>query len=134
MEEKLYEVLTKLEFKCTFANDYLYIQRKKEKIILLVLVYVNNMVVNSLNSHQIFSFKTALDEDFKITDLGELKFMLDIFITQYYTRHFIYLNQSAYIHQVLMCFGMQNTFLVSILLTVKHKPSIFHFLKAKIEK
>ena len=40
----------------------------------------------------------------------------------------------AYICQVLIYFGIQNVFPVSILLMVKYKLSISHFLKTEVEK
>jgi len=63
-----------------FADDYLYIKQNGNKII-LVLVYVNDMAVNNLNSYHIISSKTLLDKDFELTDLGKLKYVLGILIT-----------------------------------------------------
>ena len=62
-----------------FADDYLYI--KQNGNIILVLVYVNDMIVSNLNSYHIISSKTLLDKDFELTDLGKLKYVLDILIT-----------------------------------------------------
>ena len=62
-----------------FADDYLYI--KQNGNIILVLVYVNDMTVSNLNSYHIISSKTLLDKDFELTDLGKLKYVLDILIT-----------------------------------------------------
>ena len=39
------------------------------------------MVIADLQSLKIISFKNALNEDFKITDLGELKYILNIMVT-----------------------------------------------------
>jgi len=65
----------------SFADDCLYIKKEKGKIVLLVLVYINDMAVSGPNGHYIASFKELLDNDFKITDLGKLKFMLGILVT-----------------------------------------------------
>jgi len=81
-----------------------------------------------------FSFKAALDKDFKITDLGELKFMLSILITHDCARCLIYLNQLVYIHQVLIHFGMQDASLASTPLVIKHGLSISHSPKTEAEK
>ena len=116
----MYEVLSKLGFICTFANDCLYLKHENEKITLLVLVYVNDMAVAGPNGYQIISFKNTLSKDFEITDLGKLKFILSILITCDHTNQLIYLNQSAYIHQVLMHFNMQDISLVATPLAVKH--------------
>ena len=79
-----------------FADDYLYI--KQNGNIILVLVYVNDMTVSNLNSYHIISSKTLLDKDFELTDLGKLKYVLDILITWSYTNCLIYLSQSMYIY------------------------------------
>jgi len=92
------------------------------------------MAVSSPNGHWILSIKTVLDENFKIRDFSELKFILDILITYDHARYLIYLNQLAYICQVLMCFGIQDTYPVSNPLVVKYELSMFHFPKTKIEK
>jgi len=49
-----------------------FISRKK--------IYVNNMAITGLQSLKIISFKNALNKDFKITGLGELKYMLGIIV------------------------------------------------------
>jgi len=59
------------------------------------------MAVSGPNGHYIVSFKELLGNDFEITDLGKLKFMLGILITQDQHNRLIYLNQSAYISQIL---------------------------------
>lgn len=43
-------MLMNLKFVLAFTNDCLYIKRKREVIVLLVLVYANNIVVISPNS------------------------------------------------------------------------------------
>jgi len=91
-------MLTNLKFICAFADNCLYIKREKGVIVLLVLVYVDDIAVISPNSIQIISFKSALAKNFEIMDLGKLKFMLGILITHDHTKQLIYLNQSAYIH------------------------------------
>jgi len=73
--------LSNLGLVCSFANDCLYIKKEKEKIVLLVLVYVDDMAVSGPNGYYIVSFKELLGNDFEITDLGKLKFMLGILIT-----------------------------------------------------
>ena len=61
-----------------------------------------------------------LHNDFDITDLGELKFMLGILVTCDHTNWLIFLSQSVYIYQVLTCFGMQDATSISTPLCVKH--------------
>jgi len=56
------------------------------------------MVVATPESMYIISFKTGLSNNFDITDLGELKFILGILVTHNYTNWLIFLSQSAYIY------------------------------------
>ena len=85
-------------FICMFTNNCLYIKQEKRRIILLVLIYVNNIAVNSSGSQFVILFKTALSNDFEITSLSELKFMLEILISHDYVNCLIFLNQLAYIY------------------------------------
>ena len=82
------------------------------------------MAVAALRNMHITSFKIVLYNDFDITDLGELKFILGILVTYDYTNWLIFLNQSAYIYQVFTYFGMQDTIPVSTLLGIKYNLSI----------
>jgi len=81
-----------------FANDYLYIMREKDKIVLIILVCVDNIVVATLGSMYIVSFKTALSNNFDITNPRKLKFMLGILVTYDCTNCLIFLSQSVYIY------------------------------------
>jgi len=57
-----------------------YISRRKRQIVLIILVYVNDMAVATPKNIYITSFKIVLHNDFDITNLGELKFMLEILV------------------------------------------------------
>ena len=88
-----------------------------------MLVYIDDMAVSGPNGHYIVLFKELLGNDFEITDLGKLKFMLGILITQDRHNRLIYLNQSAYISQILTRFRLQDATPVSTPLLVKHNLS-----------
>ena len=77
----LYKVLIKFGFIHAFADDCLYIKCHKERIILLILVYVDDMAVAKPDGCHIVSFKLFLDNNFEITDLDELKYMFRVLIT-----------------------------------------------------
>ena len=122
-KKKLYDILSNLSLIRLFADNCLYIKKEKGKIVLLVLVYVDDMAVSGPNGHYIVSFKELLGNSFEITDLGKLKFMLGILIIRDQHNHLIYLNQSAYISQILTRFGLQDAIPVSTSLLVKHNLS-----------
>jgi len=69
------------------------------------------------------SFKPALAENFDITDMEELRFMLGILVTCDHEKKLIYLSQSAYIHQILNCFGIRDAIPVFTPLAIKHNLS-----------
>jgi len=113
----LHEVLIKFGFICAFTDNCLYIKYHEGRIVLLILVYVDGMAVAGPDRCHIVSFKLFLGNNFKITDLGKLKHMLRVLVTRDYSRHLIYLNQTAYIQRTI---GPENSTLVSTSLTVKH--------------
>jgi len=122
-KKRLHDVLTKFNLTRAFAGDCLYIKKEAGKIILIVLVYVDDMAVAGPNGTHIVSFKSALAEKFDITDMGELRFMLGILVTHDREKQLIYLSQSAYIHQILNRFGIRDAIPVSTPLAVKHNLS-----------
>jgi len=130
----LHEVLIKFGFTRAFANDFLYIKCYKGEIILLVLVYVDDMAVARPNDIHIIPFKSFLSKDFEITDLGELKHILGILISRNRPRCLIFLNQTAYIQRMITHFGMENSSPVSTPLVVKHNLSLFQSPKTEAEK
>jgi len=73
--------MTKLGFTCAMANNCLYVLWEYNKIVLIVLIYVDNMTIAKKEIPGIALFKQNLSKDFEITDLGKLKFILDILVT-----------------------------------------------------
>ena len=68
--------MTKLGFTRAMADNCLYVLWEHGKIILIVLIYVDDMAVAGKGI-----FKQNLSKDFEITDLGEMKFILGIQVT-----------------------------------------------------
>jgi len=97
-------------------------------------VYIDNIVVVALKSMYIVYFKIVLGNNFDITSLGELKFMLGIFVICHYTNQLIFLSQSTYIHQVLTCFGIQDIIPFSTSLAIKHNLSVSQSPMLETEK
>jgi len=81
------------------------------------------MAVAGKKIPRIVLFKQNLSKDFEIMDLGEMKFILGIQVTRDRSNCLIFLNQSAYITQILARFGMLDTKPVSTSLAVKHSLS-----------
>ena len=130
----LHQVMTKLGFTHAMADDCLYVLWEHNKIILMVLIYVDDMAIAGKGIPGVILFKQNLSKDFEITDLGELKFILSILVTRDRSNCLIYLNQSAYITQVLVRFGMSDAKPVSTSLAVKHGLSTSQSLSSEIEQ
>ncbi len=69
-----------------------YIKKENRRIAFIILIYVNNIVIASLQGLKIISFKNALNKNFEITDHGELKYMFGIIITQNHANQLTYLK------------------------------------------
>jgi len=74
----LHQVMTKLSFTHAMADDCLYVLWEHDKIILMVLIYVDDITVTGKGISGIVLFKQNLLKDFEIIDLGEMKFILGI--------------------------------------------------------
>ena len=116
--------MTEISFKKSQADDCLYILRAADSITLLVLVYVDDIAVAGHSLSQIEDFKCKFQECFNITDLGELKYIFGIQIGCNREARTTLLNQTAYIHQILTQFGMQDCTLVTTPLAVKYNLSV----------
>ena len=94
-------MLIKLRFIQTQSDDCLYLYCSAGEIVLIVLVYVNDMAIASRNGCKIISFKKDLSSHFDIMDLGEICYILELQISHNWEKYIIRLNQSAYIDSVL---------------------------------
>jgi len=126
--------MTKLGFTRAMANNCLYVLWEHNKIVLMVLIYVNDMTIAGKEISGTVLVKQNLSKDFEITDLGELKFILGILVTQDCPNCLIHLNQSAYITQVLVRFGMSDVKPVSTSLAVKHGLSTSQSPSSEMEQ
>src|ERR1700731_3940842 len=75
---KLGEAMKCLGFVNSAADDCLYMKRTGERVEVLVLVYVDDMVIAAMDIQIVLWFKGELGKAFQISDLGELKHILGI--------------------------------------------------------
>ena len=73
--------MTKLGFTCVMADDCLYVLWEHNKIVLMVLIYVDDIAIARKEIPGVVPFKQNLSKDFEITDLDKLKFILGILVT-----------------------------------------------------
>jgi hypothetical protein len=97
-----------LRFVNSNVDKWLYILHNKGQVVLLVLVYVDNIAVASKQLKHIEEFKQWLQEFFPIKDLGELHHILGIQVAHDQGTHTIMLNQTGYIRNILTRFGMSE--------------------------
>ncbi|GKA86168.1 ribonuclease H-like domain-containing protein, partial [Tanacetum coccineum] len=74
---KLYETLIEAGFKQSKNDHSLYIKNDGD-VSLYLLVYVDDLVITGNSKTEIKNFKSFLNKKFKINDLGELKYFLDL--------------------------------------------------------
>lgn len=95
--------IKKLEFKQSKADSCLYIY-EKGTIIMYLLLYVDDFIIACNNLEFLKAIKERLMKEFKMTDLGELKFFLGIKIER--KPEGMYLSQCQYILNLLNRFNM----------------------------
>ena len=90
----------------------------------MVLVYIDDMAVASpWYSGKICWFTLKLGDHFEITELGELRHILGLVVTRNRSEKTIHISQTAYIHKMLVCFGMEGATPISTPLAVKYNLS-----------
>ncbi|GJV18875.1 ribonuclease H-like domain-containing protein [Tanacetum coccineum] len=93
-------------------NAFLYGDLKEEvymlpppgDVNLYLLVYVDDLVITGNNNEEIDNFKSFLNKKFKIKDLGELKYFLEIEVFK--TKGGLCLNQRKYCLELLHEYGL----------------------------
>jgi uncharacterized OsmC-like protein len=80
--------------------------KAKDKDILIVSVYVDDLIVTGNNEAQIDEFKQSMMKQFAMTDLGKMKYFLGVEVNQ--TEDGIFIHQSKYATEILNKFGMSN--------------------------
>jgi hypothetical protein len=82
-----------LDKECLFTNKFM-----------LVLIYVNNILIINLPMYAgraaAARFTTALEEKYKLKDIGELKWFLKMRVTHDQPQRKIWLSQDSYIKAV----------------------------------
>lgn len=89
-----------------------------------VAVYVDDLLIVGPDKEAIRSLKEALNERFKMTDLGPCKFYLGMELRRDRANRTIYLNQRAYIKEVLTKYNLwSDTKTTGVPMTVKLEAS-----------
>ena len=111
--------MKQLGFTSSAADDCLYVKCTERGAEVLVLVYVDDMAVAAADVRSVGWLKAELGKAFQITDLGELKHILGIWVKCNCAARRIRLDQMAYIQVLLTCFGMENSMPIAMPAAVK---------------
>ncbi|GKB46560.1 ribonuclease H-like domain-containing protein, partial [Tanacetum coccineum] len=101
--EKLTSVLSENGF-VQSINDYSLFVKNDNGVILVLLVYVDDIVVTGNNIEEISKFKIFLASKFHIKDLGSLKYFLGIEVLE--NKHGLCLSQRKYCLELLSEYGL----------------------------
>lgn len=89
-------------------SDYCLYYANTNGKVLLVGVYVDDLVITGNDPALIRTFKADIATRFKITDLGELKWILGMEVERDRKNRTLTLHQRKYINDILELFDMQN--------------------------
>jgi hypothetical protein len=100
-----------LNFKHFNLDDATLFVKKVGKIVVYLVVYVDDLFIIGNNENYIASIKKELKKGFEMTDLGHLHYYLGIEVIQ--NPKYIFISQKKYIGELLNKFGMVECNLVS---------------------
>eukprot|EP00253_Pinus_taeda_P031426 PITA_31426 len=93
------------EFDKCEGETTIYIKEKDGKILIVVL-YVDDVIFTGNDDHLIKNFKSLMQEEFEMTDMGFLRYFLGIEVDQ--NEKGIFISHARYVNQVLSRFNMQE--------------------------
>jgi Reverse transcriptase (RNA-dependent DNA polymerase) len=91
-------------------------------LLLVVVVYVDDLLIAGANMAEIDQLKEALKQSFDMSDLGQVKNLLGMQIEHLEDRS-LFLHQSRYIEDILKKFGMHKSKAVDTPMAARIVPS-----------
>jgi hypothetical protein len=88
------------------TDHSLYVKQTSEYL-LIVIIYVDDLIILASNVSILKWLKSRLEDEFEISDLGELHYCLGVEFERDYANCTITMNQSKYIEEVLKRFNME---------------------------
>ena len=104
--DTIHNFLLKLGFTQTNADLCLYMKQSSEGIIFLI-IWVDDIIILSNNVKMVDSFKEQISKEYKVKDLGKLKYFLGIEFKV--TDKSVQMSQSGYCKTILERFGMMDS-------------------------
>ena len=105
--ETICKTLLEQGLKGSAADPCIFSIINEDKIMILAL-FVDDMIMAYDNKKFATEVKNALSENFKMKEMGELKYILGMQISRDRNNHLIYINQKQYITEILEKFSMSD--------------------------
>ena len=97
----------KQDFKKCTSEHTLFTKCKEDGKVLIVSIYVDDLIFTGNDRRLMEEFKSAMKDEFDMTDLGRMKYFLGVEVTQ--NNEGIFISQRKYAQDVLLRFGMNNS-------------------------
>ena len=81
---------------------------RKDSDIIIIVVHVDDLTIAASSIKLIEKVKRVLKGEFKISDMGEIHWILGFEVKRNRERHTISLSQATYIHSMLKKYGFKN--------------------------
>ena len=105
--QKIDASLLDLGFERSVADHSLYFAQVGPHV-MLVLVYVDDLIILSSNMESMVALKSKLEDEYEMTDLGELHYCLGVEFARDRVARTITMSQAKYMEEVLERFGMED--------------------------
>lgn len=139
--DKFSNFLLEFGFQCSFPDPSLFIYHQGTDLIYLLL-YVDDMILTGNNEALIERLLQQLSGEFRMKDMGDIHYFLGIQV--HHTKDGLFMNQSKYVHDLLVIAGMQDSAPMPTPLPMKldklqgqdelfSEPSYFRSLAGKLQ-
>jgi hypothetical protein len=115
--EELKKFFLDAKYTCSQVDQVVYFHRISDEYT-VITVSVDGMAITSKHLQHILHFKAKLHERFRISDLGELTWLLGLKVECNRSASTISLSQQAHVRTVIECFHLQDAKSTSILMNV----------------
>jgi hypothetical protein len=105
--EKIHLFFTKEGFIRSHADHSLYV-KQTGNYFMAVVIYVDDLIMLASDMTMMNELKSKLEEEYDMSDLGELHFFLGVHIERDRAARTITMHQGSYIEGVLKRFGMED--------------------------
>src|SRR5579859_5279262 len=104
--QKIRRYLKSIGFNQTYSDPCVYVNKDTEVIIAM---WVDDLIIFGKNMLSIQDLKAALNKEYEMKDLGELKYFLGIQVHHSKKQKLIHISQSGYIGTLLERYNMQDS-------------------------